>query len=296
MLYYILKGLLIFFSKRPLEKVQRTGRILGCFLWHILKNRRKVAIVNARIIGAEDPARTAKLSFEHTFSSYLEASYTHNINAEFIRKYVTCEGREYYDKLVKTGEHFAILTAHMGSWELAAQVVPTLYGFKALVAGRAAKNRSVERAIEYMRNVGNVVYIGGDGYIEKLSEYEKKGYYSASLLDHGGTPGDSVLAPFFGYKVFTLAGLCAMCVRRKMPMLPCYLVRTASGFKVITRPPVYPAQGGDRKNKIANMAALVNREYEKIIREYPEQWYLIHRRFKRVAGDDGKILTDMYKR
>jgi KDO2-lipid IV(A) lauroyltransferase len=287
---------MIFFSKLSIGKTQVIGRFLGRFLWLILRNRRKVAIINARIIGAAEPVKTAKLSFGHTFCSYLEASYTHSINAEFIERYITYEGKEYYDDLVEKGERFAILTAHIGSWELAAQVVPSLYGFKALVAGRAANIRSVERAIRYMRNVGNVVYISQqERYIEQLFEYEQKGYYSASLLDHGGTPGDSVLAPFFGYRVFTLAGLCAMCARRKIPMLPCYLVRRESGFKVVTHPPIYPSKGGDRKNRIADMAAKVNREYENIIREYPEQWYLIHRRFKRVAEADGSISKKIYQ-
>jgi KDO2-lipid IV(A) lauroyltransferase len=296
LLYYILKGLLIFFSKLSIERVQATGRLVGRFLWLILRNRRKVAIINARIIGSPDPVKTAKLSFEHTFCSYLESSYTHNINEEFIDKYVVCSGKRYYDELVEKGERFAILTAHIGSWELAAQVIPTLYGFNALVAGRAAKNRSVEKAIAYMRNAGNVVYISRERYIEKIAEYEKKGYRSASLLDHGGTHGDSVLAEFFGYRVFTLAGLCAMCVRRKIPMLPCYLIRTASGFKAVSHPPVYPGEWGDRKARIAEMAARVNHEYEKIIWEYPEQWYLLHRRFKRVAREDGSISTQMYKK
>jgi KDO2-lipid IV(A) lauroyltransferase len=296
LLYYILKGLLCLLSKFPLEKVQTMGRLTGRFLWLVLRNRRYVAIKNAEIIGSPDPVKTAKTSFEHTFCSYLESSYTHNIDREFIKKYVTYEGKEHYDNLTEKGEKFAILTAHIGSWELAAQVVPILYDFKALVAGRAAKLRSVERVIEYMRNVGNVVYISKERYIEKLSEYEKKGYYSASLLDHGGTRSDSVLAPFFGYRVFTLAGLCAMCVRRRIPMLPSYLVRTENGFKVITHPPVYPPEGGQRKDRIADMAARVNLEYEKIIKQYPEQWYLIHRRFKRVALADGSISKKIYRK
>jgi KDO2-lipid IV(A) lauroyltransferase len=275
--------------------VQAIGRFTGRLAWHVLRNRRKVAIINAEIVGVPDPIGTAKASFEHTLCSYLESSYTRKIDKAFLEKYVACEGKEHYDALVGKGERFAILTAHIGSWELAAQVVPALYGFKALVAGRAAKNPGVERVIEYMRNVNNVVYISKERYIEKLSEYEKMGYYSASLLDHGGTPGDSVLAPFFGYRVFTLAGLCAMCVRRRIPMLPCYLVRTRKGFNVITHPPVYPPDAGDRKSRIAMMAAKVNKEYEAIIREYPEQWYLVHRRFKRVEAEDGTIDKSIYR-
>jgi KDO2-lipid IV(A) lauroyltransferase len=296
LLYHILKGFLTLLSKLSLEKVQAAGRLTGRFVWHILRNRRHVAIKNAEIIGSPDPFKTAKASFEHTFCSYFESSYTHNINEEFIKKYVTYEGKEHYDRLIENGERFAILTAHIGSWELAAQVVPILYDFKALVAGRAANIHSVERVIEYMRNVGKVVYMSTERYIEKLSEYEKNGYYSASLLDHGGTKSDSVLAPFFGYRVFTLAGLCALCARRKMPMLPSYMVRTNNGFKVITHPPIYPTESGQRKDRIADMAARVNLEYEKIIREYPEQWYLIHRRFKRIALADGSISKKMYQR
>jgi KDO2-lipid IV(A) lauroyltransferase len=286
---------MLLLSKRPIANVQKLGRFLGRLFWRLSRSRRNVAIINAQIIGAADPIKTAKLSFEHTFCTYLESSYTHKVDREFIERYVAYEGKQHYDNLIEKGERFAILTAHLGSWELAAQVIPTLYGFKALVAGRAAKIHSVEKAIRWMRNVGSVVYIS-DRYIEKLSEYERRGYYSASLLDHGGTASDSVLAPFFGYKVYTLAGLCAMCVRRKIPMLPCYLLRTENGFKAITHPPIYPEKvEGDRKSRITMMAAQVNREYEKIIQQFPEQWYLLHRRFKRIE-ENGKISKRIYQK
>jgi KDO2-lipid IV(A) lauroyltransferase len=262
--------------------------VCGVLAWHILRKRRNVAVKNAEIIGVADPELCAKNSFRHTFKSYLETAYIRRIDQNFLDKYVTCEGKEHYDALRQNNIPFVFINAHMGSWDLSVPVITARYGFKGLAVGREMNSRALNRILEEERSGEQVVYVTEKGYIEKVAEYEKQGYVTGSLLDHAITMSNSVTAPFFGLKVRTAAGIAAICARKKMPMLPSYLIRTKKGFHIVTHSPIYPDTTLKPKERIEDLAARMNSEFEKIIREYPDQWYLLHRRFKKVIGDDGE--------
>ncbi len=290
-MYWLIKGALFIFGRLPLHFVQAVAGAAGTVAWYALRERHHVAIKNAEIIGAPDPAACAKSSFRHTFKAYLETAYLHRVDQKFLEKYVTYEGKEHYDALRRDSLPFIFVNAHIGSWDLSVPVVTTQYDFKALVVGRESNSEALNRILEEERSGNHIAYVTEKGYIEKVAEYDKLGYVTGSLLDHNITRSNSVAVPFFGLKVRTAAGIAAVCVRKKIPMLPCYLIRKEKGFHIVTHAPIYPNTELKPKERIEDLAARMNLEFETIIREYPDQWYLLHRRFKKVEGDDGKIYS-----
>ena len=296
MMYWFYRILTAICSRLPLRWVQKLASVVGIIAWHILPSRRNAAKVNARIIGAEDPRKTAKESFKHTFMAYFETAYIRNIDDKFVERYVTCENTHHYEELVKNKQQFLFISAHIGSWDLCAPVTANAVDFKAVIVGRMSNSKSVNRIIEDLRNNSDrIVYVHQYGYIDKVKEYSQKGYVAGSLMDHIGTASDSIYAPFFGLKVQTLMGMPLLSARRKIPMLPSYLIRTKTGFKVIMSEPLWPNLDLKPKERVMDLLIRMNEEYERIIRQYPEQWYLLHRRFKRVEEDNGKISSSLYR-
>ena len=108
-------------------------------------------------------------------------------------------------------------------------------------------------------------------------------------------PKDCVNVPFFGYKTPTIAGIPAMCARKKMKILPFFAAFTNEGYKVMIYPPIAPDVNLDPKKRIEKLAADINKTYEDVIKKYPDQWYLIHRRFKRVEVEDGTLSDCVYR-
>jgi KDO2-lipid IV(A) lauroyltransferase len=293
-MYRLLKFLLFILGNLPLPFVQGLGSLTGRLAWRLLPARREVALVNAGIIGVDNPVKTAKLSFRYTFMSYFETAYIHKINEAFVNKYVTYEQKEYFDELVRNGR-FYIISAHLGSWDLVSAVTSYVCNAKFLIVGRDGRKEWLNKFLLDTRNTDRVVYVSDKGYVEKIAEYEKMGYISGSLLDHSTTKSDNLVAPFFGLRVPTFAAIAALCVRKKMPMLPVYLLRTAKGFHVLIRPPIAPDNNLKAKARIADLATRMNMEYETVIRLYPEQWYLLHKRFKKAATPDGIERIHIYK-
>jgi KDO2-lipid IV(A) lauroyltransferase len=93
--------------------------------------------------------------------------------------------------------------------------------------------------------------------------------------------------------------MAVFCARRKIPMLPCYLLRTESGFELHISEPIWLDKDLPPKDRIHDLLVKMNKEFERIIKAHPEQWFLMHRRFKRVKvgerGNGKKISHSVYR-
>lgn len=294
-MYWIARFFLLIIGRLPVRALWGVGKVLGTVAWYILPSRRKVAIINAKIIGVKDPVKTAKESFKHTFISYLEIAYMDRIDDKFIKKYVVSEGKNNFDDMVSAGKNFVFVSGHIGAWDLNAHIATSIYGFKTLIVGRQPKSKLINRLLLKGRNNESIKYMTEEGYVEQAQKLAQDGYYTGALLDHSTTMSNSVIAPFFGLRVPTLASAAVICVRKKIALLPNYVIRSEKGYHIICRPPIYPDENLKVKERVVDLVTRMNQEYEWIIRQCPEQWYLLHKRFKKVEEADGKISMRIYR-
>lgn len=294
--YWLLKPLLFLLTHSPRGLLQGIGKILAFIVWHVSKERRHVAIKNAEILGAKDPVKTARKSFDYTFMAYLEMFYAPNIDKKFVEKYVTLEGYELYENLRKEREDIVFIGGHFGIWSMIATVVHQKTGLKFITVGRSTKNKAFDKILDELRTFEGVKYVTHRGAMEKVSAYFAEGYHPGVYIDHIAQPKDCINADFCGYKVPVIAGIPALCARKNYPILFFFgLYEGNKKIKIIMDGPVFPDKSLNPKDRILKLAEDINKIYEKIYRKYPEQWYLIHRRFKRIEMPDGSIYHDIYK-
>lgn len=294
-LYWLLKPLLFLLNHLPLKALDAIGVFFGNLLWIISKDRRHVAVVNAKIIGVENPENIAKQSFKNTFKAYMEIFYAKRVDSEFVKKYVTIEGRQYFEDTRKNYKEYVLVGAHFGPWGMLANMVSVFFGCKVVTIGRASKNKSMERILDELRTSENIEYITHRGAIAKLTDYLADGYAPGVYLDHTATPKDCVNVDFFGYKTPTIAGIPAFAARKNRPILMFFGAYVENGYKIIIYPPIFPDKSLKPRERIEQTARDINKIYEDIFRKYPDQWYLIHRRFKRVEEEDGTISDRIYR-
>ena len=92
----------------------------------------------------------------------------------------------------------------------------------------------------------------------------------------------SVLAPLFGVRAPTSAGLATLSLRSGAPIIPCYIHRVGSDrHRAHFLPPVQLQDTGNRAADIAAGTAACNAALEEMIRAHPEEWMWSHRRFRR---------------
>ncbi len=241
-LYYILKPLVILLNHTPRKVLHGMAKFMAFCLWHLSKDRRHVAATNAKILGAKDPYKTARKSFDYTFMAYLDIFYAHRIGDDYIKNHVTIEGRQVYEKVKNEDNKFVFVGGHFGTWSLLATIVPQALDTQVITIGRSTKNAALDKILDELRTFDRVKYVTHRGAMEKLSSYINDGCIPGVYIDHTATAKDCINANFCGYKVPD-----------------------------------------------------INKVYEEVFRQYPEQWYLIHRRFKRVELEDGTMSNHVYK-
>lgn len=294
-LYYILKPLVIILNHTPRKVLHGMAKFMAFCLWHLSKDRRHVAVTNAKILGAKDPYKTARKSFDYTFMAYLDIFYAHRIGDDYIKNHVTIEGRQIYDKVKNEDNKFVFVGGHFGTWSLLATIVPQALDTQVITIGRSTKNAALDKILDELRTFERVKYVTHRGAMEKLSSYINEGCIPGVYIDHTATAKDCINVNFCGYKVPVIAGIPALCARKNYPIVFFFGLYDGFDTKVILKGPVYPDKNLKPKERIIKIAEDINKVYEEVFKQYPEQWYLIHRRFKRVELEDGTMSDHVYK-
>ena len=190
----------------------------------------------------------------------------------------TVTGAEHIDRLREDGKAGIFFSAHIGNWELAPLAV-TQRGLPLGVVYRAANHPVLERLVQLGRRgmTGDLVPKGRAGARQMIG-----------ILDGGGHLGmlvdqkmnDGIAVEFFGRDAMTAPALAQLALKFDCPVVPIKVERThGAHFSISVLAPLELPATGDRQADVKAGMTLVNRIIEGWIRESPEQWLWVHRRW-----------------
>ncbi len=174
-----------------------------------------------------------------------------------------------------------LFSGHLGNWEIGFPVAASL-GLDVSWFYRRASNAQVDDAIQGMREdaVGHVVPMfakGADGAKAAL-KHLRGGGLLGMLVDQKLNEGIAV--PFFGQPAMTTPAVAQFALRFGCPVIPIHVVRLGPArFRVICDPPMDHPDTGDRMADVGTMTAAMNQTLEGWIRQQPECWLWLHRRW-----------------
>src|ERR1700742_778344 len=186
---------------------------------------------------------------------------------------------ELFHQLRLDGKPALIFASHFGNWELPA-VAAVAHGLDATILYRRPNSASANRIIEELRAVkmGTLIPTGRDAPL-KMAEALRNGQHVAMLVDQYFTNGVDVT--FFGRKTKANKTLARRLRQIECPVhgvriirLPDHRFRAALSEEV---PPVRDATG---QMDIQGTMQAVTSVVEGWIREYPDQWLWLHRRWR----------------
>ncbi|WP_029916816.1 lysophospholipid acyltransferase family protein [Caulobacter sp. UNC358MFTsu5.1] len=171
------------------------------------------------------------------------------------------------------------VSGHLSNWEvMPAAIVDS--GVVCEMTYRAANNPYVDERIKASRfryGVRLFAPKGGDGARELL-EGMKQGKSVALMNDQKFNTGVEGL--FFGHPVRTAPGPSRLALRFGTVLQPMSVQRTKGArFRAVVHDPIHLPNTGDRTADIEAGVRLVNAFMEERIRERPEEWFWVHRRW-----------------
>jgi Kdo2-lipid IVA lauroyltransferase/acyltransferase len=190
------------------------------------------------------------------------------------------ESKERYDWITKSGKATIGFAAHLANWELPG-VGARLIGVKSAVLYRRPNIGAVNDVIVKLREplMGELIATGLDAPV-KLARLLQSGIHVGMLADQHYSKGVEVT--FFG-RPCRANPLIAMLARQtELPIYGMRVVRKPDGnsFWGEVSDPVEPVRDADGRVDIKGTMQAVTTVIEGWIRQHPEQWLWLHRRWR----------------
>jgi len=191
-------------------------------------------------------------------------------------------GAEHLERLRDDGIAGLFVTAHLGNWELL-PLLAKRHGLPAHLVYRRANNPFADALILARRGAlaAGGVPKGSDG-ARLLLRLLRSGAHVGVLVDQ--RLSDGVEVPFFGRPAKCATAWAELALRYRLPVVPVRTERLGGArFRVTLEPPLPFSDSGDRAADVAALVAAANRTLERWIRERPEQWLWLHRRWPGIG-------------
>src|SRR5580700_3977742 len=186
---------------------------------------------------------------------------------------------ELFAQLRLDGKPALIFASHLGNWELPA-LAAVAHGLDAAILYRRPNSASANRAIEDMRKVkmGTLIPAGRDAPL-RLAEALQNGQHVAMLVDQYLTGGVEVT--FFGRKTRANPMLARLRRQVECPIHGVRIIRLPGHrFRAELSEEVQPVRDASGQIDIQGTMQAVTSVVEGWIREYPDQWLWLHRRWR----------------
>lgn len=260
------------------------GAALGSRAFRWMGQRRRIVVNNLRIVsgGNESYARceaTGREVFRRTGANFAGGFRFGLLSPEEPGDYIEIRGIENVRAVSKSGRGIIVLLAHMGPWEVLAQVGERI--FPGLPRGsfyRPIDNPLVDRFVRAEREKrGTRLFSRTEGLAEPVALLRAGGALAIVADQRAGKSG--VWAPFFGRNASTTR-LPSILHRKTGASLIAISVRTAQPGRWIieVHPPVFP----DKENLGSREAFIrrCNEMLEKSLRTSVEDGFWFHRRWR----------------
>jgi KDO2-lipid IV(A) lauroyltransferase len=187
-------------------------------------------------------------------------------------------GTEHFEPLVTGGKPVLFVSAHFANWEIATMAL-TQRGLRIAEIFRAANNPFVDELIAgYRGHVGSELVPKGTVAARRAIAALREGGHIAMLVDQ--KMNDGIPVPFFGRDAMTAPAAAQLALRFDGAIVPTRVDRlNGARFRIAFLPPVTLERSGDRHADITAIMTALNREMEGWIRERPEMWLWLHRRW-----------------
>jgi KDO2-lipid IV(A) lauroyltransferase len=203
------------------------------------------------------------------------------LRRENLDQWIRYEGFEHFERAQAGGRGVLFLTGHLGHWELSA-LAHGFYGHPLNVLVRPLDNPYIDRLVARYRT------LSGNRLIEKLDsprrimEALRAGEAVGMLVDQNASLDGGVFVDFFGVKACASTGLVRIALRTGAPIVPGFALWEEREQRYVLRfwPALEMVRSSDPEADVQVNTQRVHTRLEQIIRQWPDQWLWIHRRWK----------------
>jgi len=225
--------------------------------------------------------RIARASYRHLGRNAVEAGLISRKGKEEILAMVErVDGWEHVEAAMAGGKSAIGVSAHHGNWEMLGGFLAAK-GLAPEVIVRGMDNTLFEDYLNANREKLGLKVVHDASAVRHLTKSLREGKLICLLADQGVLGLASSFVPFFGRPAKTPKGFAVFALRFEAAVFFMDMLRLPNGkFRAVFEP-IEVTRTGDREKDIEAMVTRYNEILEKWVREYPEQYFWQHRRWRR---------------
>ncbi|MEX2961208.1 LpxL/LpxP family Kdo(2)-lipid IV(A) lauroyl/palmitoleoyl acyltransferase [Microbulbifer sp. TYP-18] len=284
---WLVFGIWFLLAQLPYRWQLGLGRVLGRLMLSLAGSRRTIAERNLALcfphLNANQRKDLLRRNFAANGIAVMETGMAWFRSDDWLRKWFSIEGLEHLRAPADRGEGVVLLAMHFTTLEIGAQFISMCHTVDGMY--RPHKNP----VYDYVQRKGRERH-GADSQVFQRKDVrgmlralqQGRAVWYAPDQDYGIRQG--VFAPLFGHPAATVTGTSRFARIGRARVVPYVVTRLEDdrGYHVKVYPPMEEIPSGDELRD----AVLVNQFVEARVRDNPEQYMWVHRRFKtRPAGE-----------
>jgi len=244
---------------------------------------RRVAMRNLELAGFDNASRIADGVFLSVGRIMASVAKFPEITRGNVHDWIRYDGLENFTAAHAKGKGVLVATAHLGNWELSAFSHALMTAPMHIVV-RPLDNTRLNAWVERRRALSGNHIIQKSEAARKVLKALSMGHAVGILIDQNTTPAEGVFIEFFGRKACAGTAFVKFAHHTGAAVVPGYALWSDAEQRYILRFDPEISMSGD----VQEDTQRVHTALENVIREHPDQWLWIHRRWKtRPQGEPG---------
>lgn len=266
-------------ARLPQRGLLWLASFLSLLLWPLLAGRRWIAAINLALcfpnLSDGERRRLLRANQRATVMGALELLRAWYAPSGALAGLARIEGLPHLQAALAAGQGVLLVTGHFTHTELAVRLLSEALGRPLSGVVRRNNSACLEKALEQARSrVFGATLAKKDvrGLLRMLQAGETVVYSADQNFTF-----QNAFVPFFGVPAATLTSTPELVRRGNAQMLPFWFHREADGRYCLRIETAWP---GWMEASAEQAAAIYMRELEAVVRQHPEQYLWVHRRFK----------------
>lgn len=216
----------------------------------------------------------AARTYRHFGSVATSLSILHKLPASAVGNWIYLDSVAVLTAALQEGKGCLVVSGHLGNWELMGAIVARL-GLPVTFVVTTQTNKQIEKMVDDIRRKAGIEIVKRSEAIRGVLSALKRNRCVALLIDQDAHE-DGVFVPFFGRLASTPRGPAVFHLRTGAPLVFANCVRLpGERYRIdLTHINTFGIANPDE------LTAHMTVRLEEAIRETPEQWFWMHRRWK----------------
>ena len=219
-------------------------------------------------------------------------SHTPRLNTDNIHDWIEYEGYGHFQRALRRGKGVLFMTGHLGNWELSATAQSLLHHPMHVIV-RSFDNPLIDKLIDGYRTFHGNRTIHKQHYGRSLLRALKNNEAVGVLVDQNTIEHDAIFIDFFGVRASSTTGIVKAAMKTGAAVIPGFALWDDRKGHYLLKfyPPLELTQTGNFEEDLEINTQLCQATIEEAVRNHPDQWLWIHRRWKRRPAGQAELYS-----